>query len=165
MKFKKQSYRSKKGMTLVELLVGIAIIVIVFSAVIWGMAHGYTTTVNNVTVDKASAASQAITDNCIGQFSTYKISCKDDFDITVGSDTTLNNITQNILMLTGAQYRDPSVFMNDTSVEKQFTIEIDVTTTVSSGTTPTEIKGCVVRSAVMSSSGFIITTAFVPYYV
>lgn len=165
MKIKRQSYRSKKGMTLVELLVGIAIIVVVFSAVLWGMAHGYTTTVNNVTVDKASAASQAITDNCIGQFNTYKISCKDDFDVIVGSETTLDNIRQSILALTGAQYRDPSAFMNDTSVEQQFTIETDVTTTVSGGTTPTEIKGCVVRSAVMSSSGFIITTAFVPYCV
>ncbi len=167
MKTKKKFYRSRKGVTLVELIVGMAIIVIVFSGVVWGIAHGYATTVNNVTVDKASAKSQAITDDVSSYLRLYKISCPTDFDNPVdpatGTTSIKDAIADDVFDATGgAVWVDDSVFY-DSSEEMKYTIITDYTTSIADGTSSTEIKGCVVKSAVLSTNGFIITTEFIPY--
>lgn len=164
---KKQFYRSRKGMTLVELIVGMTIIVIVFSGVVWGIAHGYATTVNNVTIDTASARSQSVTDDVITHLNLYKISSAADFDITVSSGAATTTIRQmiadEVYSMTDAVYVNPSDFTNDTSKDPQYTIITDYETTIAEGGTTTKISGCVVKSAVLSSKGFIVTTAFIPY--
>lgn len=167
MKTKKKFYRSRKGMTLVELIVGMTIIVVVFSGVVWGVAHGYATTINNVTVDSASAKSQSVTDDVTTHLNLYKISSAADFDINVTSGMATTTIRQmiadEVYNMTGAVYVDPSDFTNDTSKDPQYTIIMDYGTTITEGATTTTIEGCVVKSAVLSTEGFIVTTAFVPY--
>ncbi|MGN0537181.1 MAG: type II secretion system protein [Acutalibacteraceae bacterium] len=167
MKVKKRFYRSRKGMTLVELIVAMAIIVIVFSGVVWGITHGYATTVNNVTVDSASAKSQSVTDDVVEHLNLYRISSAADFDITVPVGTEMKKIHEmienDVVNMTGAVYVDPSDFTNDTGKDPQYTIIKDQTTTITKGTTPTVIEGCIVKSAVLSTNGFIVTTSFVPY--
>lgn len=167
LKIKKKFYRSRKGMTLVELIVGMTIIVIVFSGVVWGITHGYATTISNVTVDSASAKAQSITDDVVEHLNLYKISSAADFDMdmTVGTETKKIHkmIAEEVVSMTGAVYVDPLDFTNDTSKEFQYTIIKDQTTTITKGTTPTVIEGCIVKSAVLSTNGFIVTTSFVPY--
>ena len=51
---------SKKGMTLVEIIVGIAIIVIVFAGTLGAMVGGYTTTVKNADQNKVASENKAL---------------------------------------------------------------------------------------------------------
>lgn len=50
----RKKHRSKRGMSLAELVVGVAIIVIVFAATLTGLTTGYTTTVKNADLNKAA---------------------------------------------------------------------------------------------------------------
>lgn len=172
---KKQFYRSRKGVTLVELVVAMTIIVIVFAGVVSGIAHGYATTLNNVTVDKASAKSQSITDDILTELKLYNVSSFSDLSISVDlstSATILDRIKDDIKEnaadpTVGVYYvANPADFTNDTSQDPQFTLidsSSDIVSTGAGGTTTTTVKGCIIKTAVLSSEGFIVTTAFYPY--
>ena len=53
---------SKKGLTLVEILVGVTIIVIVFGATLGAMTQGYSGTLRNADEDKAAAIASSVCD-------------------------------------------------------------------------------------------------------
>lgn len=54
--------KSKKGATLVELIVAIALISIVFASAMTGMVHGYVSVQSNKTVEDASMQAQGVAD-------------------------------------------------------------------------------------------------------
>lgn len=54
--------RSKKGMTLVELIVAIALISIVFASAMTGIVHGYASVASNKTMEDASMQAQGVAD-------------------------------------------------------------------------------------------------------
>ena len=165
-KFKKKFYRSRAGVTLVELIVAITIIVIVFTSVVYAFANGYSSTVSNVNVDAASAESQGITDAVMEAVSIYQLSSSVTLSSTMSdSNTIANHIASDIYDSTGATYVDSSVFPDSDGDDMQFTIieGQTATTTNTTDATKQDIEGCIVKSAVLSVDGFIITEAFVPY--
>lgn len=54
--------KSKKGITLVELVVAIAVVSIVFSAAMGAIVHGYATIAENNSVEEASIKAQGVAD-------------------------------------------------------------------------------------------------------
>lgn len=54
--------KSKKGMTLVELVVAIAVVSIVFSAAMGAIVHGYAAVVQNNSAEEASIRAQGVAD-------------------------------------------------------------------------------------------------------
>lgn len=62
MKKFRQLRKSKKGVTLVELIVAIAVVSIVFSATMGAIVHGYATIVTNNSVEEASIKAQGVAD-------------------------------------------------------------------------------------------------------
>lgn len=62
MKKYKRRHNSKKGVTLVELVVAIAIVSIVFASTMTAIVHGYISIVQNKTLEDASAQAQGVAD-------------------------------------------------------------------------------------------------------
>ena len=62
MKRCKRRYNSKKGVTLVELVVAIAIVSIVFASTMTAIVHGYISIVENKSLEDASAQAQGVAD-------------------------------------------------------------------------------------------------------
>lgn len=62
MKKCKRRHNSKKGVTLVELVVAIAIVSIVFASTMTAIVHGYISIVQNKTLEDASAQAQGVAD-------------------------------------------------------------------------------------------------------
>ena len=58
----RNKFRSKKGMSLVEILIGVAIIVIVFASTLGAMVSGYTTTVYNADENRAGLLNASVND-------------------------------------------------------------------------------------------------------
>ncbi len=56
----KQKIKSKKGLTLVEILVGVALVVIVFASTLGAMVGGFTTTVYNSDENRASVLNASV---------------------------------------------------------------------------------------------------------
>ena len=62
MKRCKRRYNSKKGVTLVDLVVAIAIVSIVFASTMTAIVHGYISIVENKSLEDASAQAQGVAD-------------------------------------------------------------------------------------------------------
>lgn len=62
MKKCKRRHNSKKGITLVELVVAIAIVSIVFASTMTAIVHGYVSIIENKSLEDASAQAQGIAD-------------------------------------------------------------------------------------------------------
>ena len=56
----RKKIRSKKGMTLVEILVGVTIVVIVFASTLGAMVTGYTTTLFNADENRSAVLNSSV---------------------------------------------------------------------------------------------------------
>lgn len=74
MKKRMKKLASKKGVTLVELVVGIALISIVFSSTLGAMVGGYTTTLKNADQNKAAVLNSSLNEVMINTLHNMKLS-------------------------------------------------------------------------------------------
>lgn len=173
-KIKKRN--SKKGMTLVELLVGVAIVVIVFAGTLGAMVGGYSTTVNNADQNKINATNQATNEIIMGTVKSLGFSgkadaqkCVDELKVikttTEPDDPPAERIQAKAIQgaaekrCSGIEYVDQDQFPKD-NVDCQYTIIIPNSPTMVDSQ---EIDGIIIKTAMKSSSGFVINQSFVPY--
>lgn len=176
MKFKKIKLSSKKGMTLVELIIGIAIVVIIFASTLGTMTNGYTTTVYNADKNKVAAQNaslnQVITET-VKKMGINEIPADAPYSAApaVGAVATSGQVPNVIheaadFECSGVQYVEPANFPNQ-DISNQYTIIFDTASTsytnVSSPTSSIEIKGITIRTAMNSADGMLIYESFVPY--
>lgn len=164
MKLKKQKFKSKKGVTLVELLVGIAIIVIVFASTLGAMATGYTTTVYNADQNKVSAKNASVNEVIMKAVQVKGWSAAP-AGVSFDDDSTIpNSIKQTALSeCSDIKYVKPADFPNNTD-SNQYTIIIDSASEVSkTGASKITIKGITIKTAMKGADGLNIYESFVPY--
>ena len=170
---------SKKGMTLVELLVGVAIVVIVFAGTIGAMVGGYSTTVNNADHNKVDATNQATNEIIMGTVKSLGFSGKADAQKCINqlkvvksipespesSDPPLEIVRAKAIQgaaenrCSGIEFVDKTEFPKD-DVDCQYTIIVPDTPTKAGSK---EIDGVIIKTAMKSSAGFVVNQSFVPY--
>lgn len=173
---KVKKLRSKKGMTLVELLVGIAIVVIVFAGTLGAMIGGYSTTVNNADQNRVNATNEATNEVIMSTIKMMKFAdknsankCIDELKALSITSTPSTPSDERVKAeaiqdaaekkCTGIQFVESSSFPNK-NVDCQYTlITLDNPTQASSQ----NIDGVIIKTAIKSSSGFVINQSFVPY--
>lgn len=158
-----QKIKSKRGVTLVELLIGMTIIVIVFAGTLAAMSTGYTTTVYNADQDKASVVSASTNELVAAAATKMQFTKKAELDADLGSASSyIKTSTARYVKMT---YVEPSSFFSS-DLDERFSIFPDVESSVSGGSLIGEdakVKGMIVRSACKSAQGTIYTETFVPY--
>lgn len=178
--------KSKKGLTLVELVVGIALVVIVFSSCLGAMVGGYTTTIYNADENRVAVLNASLNEIIVSTIHNYGPVNSDSVTRLVSDPNSplLKAIDDNITFddarlhtTTSATYVKPEDIGNpdqslypgkDLSV--RYTLVPDTTSnlTVSGvgGTTnQVAVSGVWIRTCFEAARGPIYYESFVPYKV
>ena len=170
----KARLRSKKGMSLVELLVAVTIIVLVFGGTVGAMANGYSSTMYNAqkTIDAAEGVSlnDVIFEGIENQYFTSEDECKKYFFGTGGTKNPNTDATNSIHAAAktvdeNVKYVPKDTFpSSDPTVVLQYTIVTDSHSNVTvTGLGTKEVKGVTIKTAVKTVEGIVTNTSFVPY--
>ena len=173
--------KSRKGMSLVELIVGISIIVIVFTATLTAMTSGYSDTLYNADVNryavkggslnemimeavvkqKFTAAEGAGSDGIAGKYfySSGAASGNYKTDTTNAVHCAAQAVAPDVQYVPMANF--PSY---EKDVNNQYTLDINASRKVTDAKGKVvEIKGIEIRTCVATSRGRLINSSFVPY--
>ena len=155
--------RSKKGMTLVELIVGIVIIVIVFSATLSAMTNGYSDTIYNADVNKSAVKGGSLNEVIMEAIIKQGLTSADDDGDSASA--------QNFFFAGGKTPAD-----GDNPVHSAAVAVIPSVRYVPYGSfyenqkdeegkkkVSTTIKGIEILTCVTNSKGTLINSSFVPY--
>ncbi len=163
--------RSKKGMSLVELVVGITIIVIVFGSTLSAMTNGYSTTLYNADVNKSAVEGGSLNEllfQSISELGFYDKAEAQEYFFGAASNKSPNSDPGNAVHAAAKTfdstvlYYDKNVFPA-AGVETQYTIDLDASSKVQKGAKQYTIKGIYVQSYVYSSRGSLVNHSFIPY--
>lgn len=161
MKFKKGKFKSKKAMTLVELIVGITIVVIVFAGTLGAIVSGYTTTIKNADQNKVAAKNAAVNE-VIMQAVKIQGWTEEQTLIPNAIDEAAKSECTDVV------YVEPSMFPDDT-YDCQYTLifDNDSSADISKVNTPSasqvEIRGVTIRTSMKYAGGIVTYESFVPY--
>ncbi len=173
--------KSRKGMSLVELIVGISIIVIVFTATLTAMTSGYTDTLYNADMDRYAAKGGALnemimeavvkqgftaaegagTDGIAGKY--FYSSGTASGDYKTGETNAVHSAAKAVAP--DIQYVPLANFPSyDKTIDSQYTLDINAERTVTDAKgKKVAIKGIEIKSCVAASRGRLVNTSFVPY--
>ncbi len=156
---------SKKGMSLVELVVGITIIVIVFGATLSAMTNGFTNTLYNAEVNKNAAEGGSL--NEIMMETAVRQEFYDAASVEAlylngapTADNAIHAAAQSVVP--SIQYVSPIEFPKK-GIENQYTIKTNASSTVTKGTTPATVKGMEIQTLVTNVKGTLVNKSFVAY--
>lgn len=111
MKKLKRLRKSKKGMSLVELVVAIALICIVFSAAMSGIVHGYMSVVKNKNIEQASMQAKGVADTVVSAINEVL----SDSSITDKDNAIIDVIDGSISHTTGLNAKNNFTYYNQLS--------------------------------------------------
>ncbi len=172
-------YQSKRGVTLVELVVGIAIIVMVFGATLGALTNGYATTIKNAEKDKAAAVCASVNDTVTATVKNLNI---EDYDAGMGE--TVKKLTdqseQNQKVIERAAQKAYAQVKFDSSVasqmkyvktagypnntdDAQFTYDFGTATSVTKGANTSTVRGATIKTAVAFSDGYVYNESFISF--
>lgn len=159
---RKFNFKSKKGVTLIELVIAITIIVIIFAGTLGALVQGYTTTVYNADHDRMAAKSVAVNEIIMQAVKRY--GWDDSTDESTVDAAQLSAIDQLAKAECGDMvYVSPSDFPKS-GVDYQYTLIFDGPVSVAKTTSSSvQIPGVTIRTAINSSAGLLINESFVPY--
>ncbi len=168
--------KSKRGLSLVELIVGVTILVIVFGGTMSAMANGYTDTLYNAQQNKGAADGASLNEVIMEAVKAKGFAdeeeCAEYFAGDPNMDDT-NAIHAAALevdreLVQGDERKKVRYVAYDRfplpDFERQYTIITDAQSTVD-GTFLSErtIEGVEIRTAVKTVKGWVINKSFVPY--
>ncbi len=171
----KKKLRSKRGLTLLEILIGITIVVIVFASTLGAMVNGFTTTVYNADENRAAILNSSVNEIIMNTVQKMNISQPERADDVI-QDIQSGDPTHSVILaaVTAAvpearfvpATTDPSGnptvnFPNDVSY--QYSLIPDVKLSMESPTGGTDIIGIQIKTCFESAAGPIIYESFVPY--
>ena len=159
---RKFNLKSKKGMTLIELVIAITIIVIIFAGTLGALVNGYTTTIYNANHDQMAAKSAAVNEIIMQAVKRYE--WPEGTNSTSVDPDHLNAIDEAAKAeCSSIIYVDPADFPKD-NVDYQYTIIYDApVSTAKTASSSVNIPGVTIRTAINSASGLFINESFVPY--
>lgn len=185
--------RSKRGLTLLEILIGVTLVVIVFSSTLGAMVGGYTTTIYNADENRSAVINASLNEAIVNTVHNLAISNKDKLDMYVEDiGTAAVNANNNVIvsaveaMVPEAKYVAPvkeggeyvvhfldtaDAAGNDYSYQYSLIPEkntsLDIVKAKSyvagSGVNAVSIKGITVKTCFYSAQGPVIYESFVPY--
>lgn len=162
--------KSKKGLTLVEILVGVTIIVIVFGATLGAMTQGYTNTLYNADENKSAALSKSINDSImeavVRQGFKSQTECENYFfggGKSPNSDSS-NAVHSAAVAIDSSVEYVPYASFPDNSKDCQYTIKTDSISTVEGTGSKVSMGYVLIQTATKSAKGMHINTSYVPYY-
>lgn len=161
--------RSKKGMTLVEILAGVVIIVIVFGSTLSAMTNGFSSTLRNATTNKYAVESESVNEIILQAISKYNFQDEDDArDVLEADVNAIEMAAQSVVP--EMKYVDSSEY-DSKDYDNKFTVvfleeETKSTVTTSLGGRKKSdyvIRGMQIKTAVTTSTGVVRNVSFVPY--
>ncbi|GEM_PF-4399114 len=170
-KLRTQKLRSKKGLSLVELIVGITILVIIFTATLSAMTNGYTTTLFNADVNKKAVEGGSLNEILMQTLQKQEFYNEADFTSRFygGTSTPAGEAGLAVDAAAKAKYDNiafvpPSDFpRTGEEYENQYTVISNGTSNVKKGTKTYAIRGITVITSLDSVKGPVINTSFIPY--
>ncbi len=167
MKKFKRRYKSKKGLTLVELIVAIAVVSIVFSAAMTAIVHGYASIAQNNSIDEASIKAQGVADTVASTLgNVLSDTTITDYDAAVLgaiNDTSgLKEKLDNVEFFDGVSHSLSNFPSDSSSKEIQCAVQkIDTLSTTRTGSLDVNCVGYKIMVCVGSSQGDIIVSSMV----
>ncbi len=167
--------RSKRGLTLVEILIGVAIVVIVFASTLGAMVGGFTTTLYNADENRAAVLNSSLNEiimNTVHNMAFTEKAAVDNDDIASGDPDASVIVSAVAANIPEAVYVAPEEINGHMSVNfpkgetYQYTLIPDVSTNLNTnkpGGTPVEMKGVAIKTCFDSAAGPITYESFVPY--
>ncbi len=185
----KSKIRSKKGMSLVEILVAVAIVVIVFASTLGAMVSGYTTTVYNADENRAALLNSSANEIIFSTFKKMKISDSatalslvEELENNMSTPPGADQDTLAMAVASAINEKVPgAVFVPPTppaaaggeytisfadGVECQYTIIPDVSAPLSfnePGRDDLEVVGIKIMTCFETAKGNVISESFMPY--
>ncbi len=182
----RKKIRSKKGMTLVEILVGVTIVVIVFASTLGAMVTGYTTTLFNADENRSAVLNSSVNEIVLNTVRKARISDGDaalemidamanyDPESATGSDTVgaavMAAVATQVPEAVFVQPQDDGMggYTADFSEGEsyQFTILPEKQSSLSfieAGKDDLVITGMTIKTCFESAKGSITYEAFIPY--
>lgn len=157
--------KSKKGLTLIEIVVGVTIVVIVFASTLGAMVSGYTTTLKNADENKAAIKSAAVNEIIMKTISNLNL----EDGAAVNDIINTINDSDNVIKVaaekecSNIKYVSSGDFLKETKGDEQYTIIANQSSEIEYNGTKKTVKGITIKTAVKSSSGFVSNETFVPY--
>lgn len=177
-KSEKRKIKSKKGMTLVEILIGVTLVVIVFASTLGAMVGGFTTTVYNSDENKAAVLNASINEVILNTVHNLKLPDSSKVDEEIASIQT-DNIADSAIVAAVKESVPEAVYVKaitDSSgnytvhfandVSYQYTLIPETKTTLKVDNDPThdvKVDGVTIKTCFDSAAGQIIYETFVPY--
>lgn len=157
--------KSKKGLTLIEIVVGVTIVVIVFASTLGAMVSGYTTTLKNADENKAAIKSAAVNEIIMKTISNLNLEDEASVNDIINTINDSNNVIKVAAEkeCSNIKYVSYGDFLKEAKGDEQYTIIAEQTSDITSGSTKKTVKGIIIKTAVKSSSGFVSNETFVPY--
>ncbi len=169
--------RSKRGMSLVEILVGVTIMAMVFGATLSALVGGYTSTMNNASQNQAAGEAASVNE-AIMQYLLAKnysdpgstSSAIFSTGTEIAADSPLYMVAKGVRPdIVYVKSGDPTVatnvFPDDTQGDVQFTIKVTASVAsenIDTGAT-SAMPGIEVKTAINTLKGWVVVTSFVPY--
>ena len=180
MKLKKspKKLRSKRGLTLVEILIGVTIVVVVFASTLGAMVGGFTTTVYNADENRAAILNASLNEIILNTVHNMRFTERSEVD-DAADDIRTDDTTVSVLLaavsanIPDAVYVDPepdasgNMTVNFPSgVSYQYTLIPDVQTKLNKNTATdplVDMNGVTIKTCFESAGGPIVYESFVPY--
>ena len=179
--------RSRKGMSLIELVVGITIIVIVFGATLSAMTNGYSNTIYNAEVNQTAVEGGSVNEVMAQALKNLgfedKAACEKYFfggsgsavkDPNSDADNSVHAAGSEIINSTfdgpiasipesrKLKYVAPDVFPS-ADFENQYTIITNAKSNIKNGAKSYEIKGVILKTSVTNVRGKLTNSSFIAY--
>ncbi len=153
--------RSKKGITLIEILVGVAIIVIVFGATLSAMTNGYSKVLYNAETNKSAAEGGSINEVILEAVKRQGFANAEEcFDYFTNADNAVHGAAKSaddtIQYVNYAQFP----VMN---IDNQYAINMEAESIVSTENGDHRLKGLEILTSINSVEGVVVNRSFVAY--
>ena len=175
----KKKIRSKRGMSLVELVVGITLVVIVFASTLGALVGGYTTTIYNSDQTRVAALNASLNERIICTIRNYGTINDSTISRLIGDSNAplqkaMNDVIQsgeiggvaNVTYVSPDNFTDPvspEAAAHGTSKSIRYTLVPSVESTVTGNGGSANIKGVWIRTCFDSAAGTVFFESFVPY--
>ena len=156
--------KSKQGLSLVELIVGVAIMVIVFGATMSAMANGYSDTLYNAEQNVGAAGGASVNEVIMAALQNQQFATEEEFDeyFAINPNDDENNSVHAAALSISPEikYVPYDQFpKNEEGYETQYTITTDSNTVAGTRS----LKGMEIFTAVKTTKGWIRNSSFVAY--
>lgn len=166
----KKKMKSKKGITLVEILIGVTIVVIVFASTLGAMVGGFTTTMYNSDENRAAVLNASLNEIILNTITKMNITDSDkaeeELEYIQSGDPTASPILAAVVATVPEATYVPAGTEFEPNIDFQYTLLPNTELPMDAGTAePMSVNGIYIKTRFESASGPLIYESFVPFTV